>query len=711
MYKIFFKGILFGFAIVFLSLCASCASSKTLHSFTKNSKQPKTAVIDSILAAQKIKDSLNARENFTNKSTPDSSNVADIDFLIASAEEFCQSDSFAEAHALLHKAIEEINEKSEQDENFTGAESYLDDIARIYTDLMPQEYSDSIPEDISLLVFQRQLSSSLDTLKLTPEDSTILKNLTCQKGVSYNVPIIFNDRVYRPLYFFAKGRKGPIDSWLTRAAYYLPFMQRMFSDSGLPSDLAYLPLIESGFNPIAYSRAKAAGIWQFIASTGMLYGLRMDYWLDERRDPIKSTASAARYLKKLYNQFGDWHTALASYNCGENCVSAACIKASSSNYWQLKLPRETMHYVPEYIAALVVAKNPQCFGFTPGQMDTFDLDTVLIDKCLNMQAIADSLGIDAKTLRSINPHILHWCTPPTTTQIHLYLPKNTKDRFVALYSLDPDAFNVAWYSYEVKSGQKLASIARFFKVPLEAIKSINALGPNAKVSAGQSVLIPIPLHMSTAEAAMITQDMLHDSPKHQLVSSAQTSQIRYRVRRGETVWELAKLFHTTAKSICALNNIPANQSLRAGEILLISTKNRTNKQPLQQPIPTAAGSSILKRMGDHVYEVQKGETLYSIAKKLGVSVSGLVMWNSLDNTNPVIRAGEKISYSIEPKRGLTQAQIDTVLYRVCKGDNLYSLAQSFSVSVNELIQVNNLSAFSPLRVGAVIRIPMSKRNS
>ena len=141
--------------------------------------------------------------------------------------------------------------------------------------------------------------------------------------------------------------------------------KKMFADSGLPSDLAYLPLIESGFNPMAYSRAHAAGMWQFMASTGSRYGMRKDGWIDERRDFIKSTKGAISYLKKLYAQFGDWHIVLAAYNYGENGISNALSRATAKNFWHLLVPRETKNYVPEFIAALIIAKNPQCFGFSP----------------------------------------------------------------------------------------------------------------------------------------------------------------------------------------------------------------------------------------------------------------------------------------------------------------------------------------------------------
>jgi membrane-bound lytic murein transglycosylase D len=703
-----------------------CASSNRLHAQNQKTAGDKTYSVDAINNVMPaLKDSTISADSFVSKYsteipvTPDKS---DIDFLIQSAKEYCQADSFPIAHSLLKKALLEIKEKADIDSSPAESEASYDEIASIYTELMPSEYGDSIPDEISMLVFQKQLSQSLDTMKISPNNSIIMKRLTCQKGITYNFPILWNDRVYKSLNFFAGGRKGPLDKWLARSAYYLPFMQRMFADSGLPTDLAYLPLIESGFNPLAYSRARASGIWQFIASTGTLYGLRKNYWLDERRDPVKSTGAAISYLKKLFNQFEDWQLALAAYNCGENSVSNACVRSSSTNYWQLHLPRETKNYVPEFISALIVAKNPQCFGYSPGIADTFDFDSLILDQSLNMHAIADSLGIASKELQIMNPHIMHWCTPPGVNNVHLYLPHGTKERLAASYALDPDAYKVTWYNYEVKSGQKLGSIARQFKVPLDALKSMNSLNVTSRLSVGQNIFIPIPLHMSTAEAALIAEDMLHTQPQRALPSADKSGAIKYRVRHGDTVWELARLFHTSAGNICTWNNINRNQGLMAGQILVLYTKSTRQKSTASFKASAgndAPAAQAPKRViGGQNYEVQKGETLYAIAKKLGVSVSSLAALNGLDVDKPVIYAGQKIVCFAEARRvqqpsaPLADAsQPDTVLYRVCKGDNLSSLAQSFAVTVNELVLANNLSAFAPLRVGAVLRIPMGKRQS
>jgi membrane-bound lytic murein transglycosylase D len=654
-------------------------------------------------------DTIMSADSFVDKYTaeiPAAPECSEIEFLLNSAENACLSYSFEEAHILLRKALVSIREKEESEKEWSGADSFYNKAARIYTEQMPGRYSDSIPDEISLLVFQKQLSRSLDTLKLSPNDSIILKKLTCQKGITYNFPIIFNERVYRSLYFFSKGEKGTLDKWFLRSSQYLPFMQRIFADSGLPTDLAYLPLIESGFNPLAYSHRQASGIWQFIASTGARFGLRINYWLDERRDPVKSTMAAASYLNKLYNQFSDWYLAVAAYNCGENSVASLLSRTPRSNYWQLSLPRETNNYVPEFISALIVAKNPECFGYPKARVGAFGFDTAFVNGCINLQAVSDSLGISLKELKTCNPHILHWCTPPTTTQVNLYLPKGLKGRFKYSFTQSPQAFRVSWYKYQVKPGQTLSSIARQFKVPLEALASINNFDVSSRLPNGLYVFIPIPVQVRTAETSIIAEDVVRNS-KPCPVKSEKNGQIRYMVRSGDTIWELSRLFHISVRDICAWNNLMQNQRLVQGQFLILYTKERPAKE--ENIVPSPAVPLPVKPPSQARYEVLPGETLYSISRKLGIPVSELMVLNGIDTKNPVIFAGQNLFYNPGHRQAEKQPLPDTLFYKVCKGDNLHSLAQAFSVNVDDLIHSNNLSISSTLKVGDLIRIPVTKR--
>jgi len=631
---------------------------------------------------------------------------SEIEFLISNAENACLSFSFEEAHVLLRKALASIREKEETEKDWAGADSFYEKAARIYSEQMPARYSDSIPDEISSLVFQKQLSRSLDTLKLSPNDSIVLKKLTCQKGITYNFPITFNERVYQSLYFFSKGKKEVLDKWFIRSSQYLPFMQRIFSDSGLPSDLAYLPLIESGYDPLAYSRRHASGIWQFISSTGARFGLRNNYWLDERRDPIKSTTAAASYLKKLYNQFADWYLAIAAYNCGENTIAGLLNRTPRSNFWHLSLPRETNNYVPEFISALIAAKNPECFGYSKKKAGSFDFDTVLINGCINLQTVSDSIGLSLKELRANNPHLLHWCTPPAAVQVNLYVPKALKGRFEYVFSQSTPAFRVSWYKYQVQQGQTLTAIARQFKVQLEALMSINNFDASSTLPDGMYISIPIPVQTKTAEPTIVTENPVKRNKKPASAKTEKNGQIRYLVQSGDSIWELARLFRMPVRDICAWNSLSPNQRLVQGQLLVLYTKARPVK--VKDTVQTPDVSLALKPSSQPRYVVLPGETLYSISRKLGIPVSELMALNGIDAKNPVIFAGQNLFYNPGHRRAEKQFLPDTVFYKVCKGDNLYSLAQSFSVGVDDLLRSNNMSASSTLKVGDLIRIPVTK---
>jgi membrane-bound lytic murein transglycosylase D len=704
----------FRLTIAILSVCSACcilfvrcAPGASTRSGPSVSIRPDSASHALPAARSTLGDTLVDAGSFIDKygfPAENSPECPEIEYLLESAKTACKADSFAEAHAHLQKALRIIRQKAEDDKTWADTETFSRTAAALYADNMPEEYSDSIPDEISMLVFQKQLSRSLDTLKLSETDSTVLKKLSCQKGISYNFPITWNDRVYRSISFFARRGKGSLDKFLERTAYYQPFMQRMFADSGLPTDLSYLPLVESGFDPNAYSRRHASGIWQFIAPTGAKFSLRNNYWLDERRDPVKSTGAAISYFRKLYNQFGDWSLAIAAYNCGENGVTGAIAKSSSGNYWRLSLPRETKNYVPEFISALIVAKNPECFGYSISRRDTFDLDAVFIDECVNLQAVADSLGIPGQNLHSLNPHILHWCTPPSLTGVRLYLPKGKGARFEQLMERRPAALRVSWYDYRANQGDNLAVISRMFKVPLDATVSLNGLGTGCRIAKGQKILIPIPVHMSTDQAYEIARDLARSQPRVN-VQSGRGGTIRYQARSGETIHDLAGLFNVSEEDICRWNNLTSRR-INAGQFLTIRL------EPSAPAISQSANAGAGAPQGNSPfakYQVHRGETLFSIARTLSVSVSDLISWNGMDPNNPAIFSGQNISYKPGHRSTVRFREPDTLFYRVCKGDNLHSLAASFSVSVASLRRANSLSPESVIKQGDLIKIPYVKK--
>ncbi|MFN3681551.1 MAG: lytic transglycosylase domain-containing protein, partial [Nitrospira sp.] len=209
---------------------------------------------------------------------------------------------------------------------------------------------------------------------------------------SYSIPIVFDEMVERHLRFFHTSIRNRFEQWLTRLSRYRPYIEAIFAEFNLPSDLIYLSLVESGFNPYAYSRAKATGPWQFIKSTGKLYGLRIDDYVDERRDPIKSTVAAARYLRDLYDLFGTWPLAMAAYNAGEGKVLRALEKVQGETFWDIShttlLRQETKQYVPRIMAATIIARNPERYGFMVDAVAPHQFEEVVVDRPLHLRAIA-----------------------------------------------------------------------------------------------------------------------------------------------------------------------------------------------------------------------------------------------------------------------------------------------------------------------------------
>ncbi len=592
---------------------------------------------------------------------------SNVDSLIECADAACSNDDFGAAHAFLQEAVQSVKTNEEYYDGGETEECYKK-IANFYMESMPPGYEDSLPDEISLLTFRKQLSRSLDTAKISTSDSIILQKSVSEEKADFDVPIVWNDRVFKALYFLNRGGKGPLDKWISRSSYYLPTIKRMFVDSGMPTDLAYLPLIESGFNPLAYSRMHASGMWQFISSTGKRYGLQTDCWVDERRDFIKSTRAAISYFKKLYNQFNDWHIAIGSYNCGENGMMGALGRARDKNFWSLKLPRETMHYVPEFIAALIAAKNPNYLGLGNRQTpDTFDLDTVTVRECLSLYAIADTLSVPSEELRRMNPHILHWCTHPRIP-ITLYLPPRTKEKFLAAFDRSPFDFIVAWYVYKVKANENISGIARRFKVPSEALVSLNFRSASQRLSIGQELLIPIPTNQNPSRTTAIAINHGRPAPTYKTVVIDGAKVIKYRVRPGDCLGVLARLFHVDKNDLCGWNNLSGDRRLRAGMVLTIY------KSPAMRKVIPAKGFAGAP-YGAAAESGDQGAYSAPAAQKQVSFIADA--------------ASKRIFY-----------------YRIRKGDNLWNIAQSFRVAVRQLTSINDITPDTALMPGKVIKVPL-----
>lgn len=375
-----------------------------------------------------------------------------------------------------------------------------------------EHYTREISEiELNYLKDQQQLSGPqeeheafLDEVISTPlfppsahEIQEIQKKMD-QQGPQYTIPITINSKVVSFINAFRTTRKKNIQNALNRSVEYIDKFKRIFKEQGLPEDLAYLPLIESGYRIRALSRARALGIWQFMASTARMFGLRVDWVVDERRDPYKSAVAAAKYLEKLYDEFGDWYLALASYNGGSRRLKRAMQRLKTKDFfkiaehrWQLR--RETRNYVPAFLAALIIAKAPETYGFTiekdKEEKIFTNTKTIQIPSPVDMKQVADLANISYDELQKINPELIREFTPFDKDFYALRIPDTADETALAqLKRLPPEKkYFVGWY--KVKRGDSLYSIARKFNTSVKKIKHTNKLRTNL-IHPGKQLLIP-----------------------------------------------------------------------------------------------------------------------------------------------------------------------------------------------------------------------------
>lgn len=286
--------------------------------------------------------------------------------------------------------------------------------------------------------------------------------------------------VERHINVFTTRLRDRFSVWLARAGMYIDVMKEILIENGLPKELVFLPLIESGFNTNAYSRARAVGPWQFIASTAKKYGLTINWWVDERRDPIKSTEAAARYLKDLYDMFNSWHLAMAAYNAGEGKVMRALRKTRTEDHWILLqkkgyLRRETREYVPKFIAASLIALEPEKYGFEDIDFHRpVKFTEVEIESPVDLEVIAKAAETDLGTIKLLNPELKRWCTPPDQPKYKIRIPEDKKEIFLQNLSLIPKEERYSYRIHRVKKGETISKIAKRYRIPESVLYALNA---------------------------------------------------------------------------------------------------------------------------------------------------------------------------------------------------------------------------------------------
>ena len=375
-----------------------------------------------------------------------------------------------------------------------------------------------------------------------------------------HIPIVTNKKVEQFIQYFQTKGKKQFELYLSRYAVYNDMIQIIIKQYSLPEELVYLAMIESGLNPKAYSRANASGMWQFIYSTGLQYNLSRNWYIDERRDPEKATHAACKYLTELYEQFDNWYLALAAYNAGSGRITRAQRLHQTSDFWQLhSLPRETRNYVPFFLAASIIGKDPQKYGFSVPLKDPLKYDVVKIEKSGDLSILAQTAGISLSTLQKYNPELRQSATP--VTAYDLKLPIGKKDLFEKKYATLPESkrFAPQYITHRVRSGENLGSISRKYHVSIHDIAGVNKIKNRHKIKVGQVLTIPVRGAKVSYSSASTTRP-------------SGTTKETYTVKKGDTLGQIADNYRIQARQIRSWNGIKYGEYIYPGQKIILWLK-------------------------------------------------------------------------------------------------------------------------------------------
>ena len=430
-------------------------------------------------------------------------------------------------------------------------------------------------------------------------------------------PLTLNSHVEAEIRLFTTGpEKGFFQRSYQRSGRYRNFIVQELKKEGLPEALSWLPLIESGYKTNALSRSRALGLWQFISSTGYKFGLARNTYVDERLDPVKSTHAAIAYLKELHQMFGDWTTVLAGYNCGENRVLRT-IRSQNVNYldnfWDLyeRLPRETARYVPRFLATLHIVSNPEKYGLDKLVLDRpLDWETITVERQIHLKNVAQKVAASLDDMRALNPELRHLITP--NKPYELRIPVGTSRTLqVALASIPvskvPEAKRSIYAYHRVRRGENLSTIAQRYGVSVKSIARANRLNKNYTIIAGRS--LKIPTSRTSASTSQTAQ------------SAAWTQTTSHRVRKGDSLWNLARRYGTTTSAIQRANNL-------RGSRLYIG-------QSLKLPTPQKSTATASKSKNVRSYTVKRGDTPFKIATRNDMTLNQFLKINQLSRKSKI----------------------------------------------------------------------------
>lgn len=506
-------------------------------------------------------------------------------------------------HALqIYRLAQKMWDEGDLTSALTNLDKAYETILKIDTDLPPE--IDQQKDDLRYMISKR-------ILEIYASRHIVVN------GKHNAIPIIINEHVQSQIDRFTQNERQFFIESLERSAKFRPYIVSQLKKAGLPEELSWLPLVESGFKIRAFSSARALGLWQFIPSTGYKFGLKRDYYIDERLDPIKATDAAISYLRELHKIFGDWTTALAAYNCGESRVLRIIRKQRINyldNFWDLyqQLPRETSRYVPRFLATLHIVNNFEKYNITVNQNEkTLEYKTFIINKQVRLDDIAKEIGVETETLKFLNPELRFALLPPEDYE--LKIPSDSADTFLAKLDIIKTSYSAPkmYDFHRVRRGETLSSIARRYNTSIRTISSLNNIGRRNMIVAGRQLKVP---YLETKKKAIKTQPIIIPSGER----------IEYKVKSGDNLWLIAQRYNTTTRKIMAASGINSTY-LYINQILYIPSPKAI--QPAEE--------------GMSNYWVKTGDSPFLIAKRHNMSLERFLVLNSLTEQSKIY-PGQKL---------------------------------------------------------------------
>ena len=519
------------------------------------------------------------------------------------------------------------------------------------------------------------------------------------------IPMPENDVVKKSIKWFTETKFGRkvFESWYSKSTRWFPLMKQIAKEEGVPEEIVYLSMIESGLNPTIVSRASAVGLWQFMYPTGKDFGLNSNssIWVDERRDPEKSTRAAMKYLKFLYNEFGDWHLALASYNCGQGRVGRAIKRSGKTNptFWEIShlLPKETRYYVPKFISTALVAMEPQLYNF---QVDTFNyheeykFDVIMLNEPVSVSALSKCINISDSVIFCLNPELLRSTTPPNATNYRLKIPHQTKDIFNTNYALLTHEEKQPYVEHNVLSGESIAKIARKYDISAQEITELNGLkSTRTKLRRGN----PLKLPLSVASYEEINLAAKESGSYYPLDGSIDL--VHY-VSRGESLFRIARKYGVSVENLVDLNSLSSkNSTLNIGQKLIVSVKEDSEEEVDDDgvnEIASTGSASVNPKLDKAIvvsHRVKYGENISEIASMYDTDVDKIKKDNRLKSNS--LRSGTnlKIVTLVNPeslKNNNVANDKQIAFHYVRRGETLGRIASKYDMSVSDIQRENSL---------------------